>query len=455
MWTDEFHTLGAVQKPWGEMIRERLANGHLPTYFILQKAWVGMVGTADWAMRFPSAVYGALLVPMVVVFAWRSVSRALLWALLGMAVLNGTMLWASQEARMYSLLAVAATACHWLYWRTVTVRGVGPWAAYFAALVATATIQPVILAVFPAHLWFSLLIRTRHPQHWRITARLAVAALIAIVAGLSAFAVAQTKYTALMPRLPDPLLMVRRLGAAAFGARDVSGLLRHIAVLLSIVGAVAAWIRWRRVRDGEIAETGADPLFIQFCAVTVAGFVLLLVAGGCLLPHVVGVSRYLVPVTVPAWVVIFYGFGGLCGYWLRAAVGLSVVVVLAGAAVHWHDRGLGGREVVRALARRADPGDVVILSSSSSQLAMIQHYGATQVVPCRVPSTLRDTTATLKVIRDSLRGRDRAWVFVYRDDKPRLQAAMYSRPDWFRILREYERESAKLVLIEVRIPPDE
>ena len=130
-----------------------------------------------------------------------------------------------------------------------------------------------------------------------------------------------------------------------------------------------------------------------------------------------------------------------------------MLVVLAGAAVHWRDRGLGGREMVHVLARRAEPGDVVILSSSSSQLAMIRHYGATHVTPCRVPSTLRDTSATLQIIRDALQGRDRAWVFIYRHDKPRLQAALYSRPEWFRIRREHESGDARLVLLEVTIPP--
>jgi hypothetical protein len=454
MWTDEFHTLIAVQKSWGEMVHERLVGGHLPLYFLIQKAWVGAAGTQDWAMRFPSAVYGALLVPMIAAFAWRSVSRSMLWGLLGMAALNGTMLWASQEARMYSLLALAATGCHLLYWRACARGGNPRWAAYLAALAATAAVQPVSLVLLPAHLGFSWSARRSHPAQWRVARRVCLAAVPVIIAGMGAFAVAQQKYTALVPGLPDPLLVLKRLAANACGVREMAGFLRHGALVLVVMASAAAWVRWRRVRAGTAPETGADPLFVQFCAFTTAVFALLLVAGGCLLPNVVGVARYLVPVAVPLWVVMLYGIGGMGLHGRLAMAALLAVTVLAGAVIHWADRGLGGREAVQVLARRAAPGDVVILSSSSTQLAMLGHYGASHVVPCRVPSTAHDDEESLRLIRDALKGRDRAWVFVYRDDKPRLQALLRSRPEWFRILDEYEDAAARLALLGVTIPQE-
>lgn len=79
-------------------------NVHGPLYSLLLGAWVHLAGDGEWAMRFPSVVFGTLLVPAIAWFAGRWLGREArvpaAWLTAGAPFL----VWYSQEARNYSLL---------------------------------------------------------------------------------------------------------------------------------------------------------------------------------------------------------------------------------------------------------------------------------------------------------------------------------------------------------------
>jgi hypothetical protein len=71
LWIDEYATLHAVMLPWREMLRERLASGHSPLYFIYARPFLWL-GFNPVALRLSSALAaGAALLPL----AW--LARAL------------------------------------------------------------------------------------------------------------------------------------------------------------------------------------------------------------------------------------------------------------------------------------------------------------------------------------------------------------------------------------------
>ncbi len=81
---------------------------HPPGYYLFMHYWIQLAGDAEWALRLPSAIAGVLSVPVIFLLGRRlySAREGLIAALL-MAVLWAPVFF-SQEARSYSLLALAA-----------------------------------------------------------------------------------------------------------------------------------------------------------------------------------------------------------------------------------------------------------------------------------------------------------------------------------------------------------
>lgn len=102
LWYDEIITADSIQMSWGGMARERLSQGHFPTYFALLKA-LGLAGSSEWALRLPSAILDCAAGGMIAVMARRIgglatvIPAALLYATLPILIIYG------QEARPYSL----------------------------------------------------------------------------------------------------------------------------------------------------------------------------------------------------------------------------------------------------------------------------------------------------------------------------------------------------------------
>ncbi len=454
MWTDEFHTLDAISRPWGEMLLERLKNGHLPAYFVLVKSWTHFFGTTDWSLRFPSAVAGCLLVPAVAVFARRFVSRRFLWLLLGIACLNGLLIWASQEARMYGMLAVTATLCHAAWLRVVERPAFSSWLLYFAALLGSVLLQPVSVFLFFGHLAFSWIWRTEHPAHWRVVRWIAAGVAVLIVAGATAYARIQVKRAGVDPDWPSVDVMAKRLSIVAFGGRATESWFKRIAELLAFLCLVGVWRRCR-VPPGprRFPHALASPrrVFLRFCAAAVGAPCAAMLVLDTLVPHVVGPERYLIPLCAPLWVLVIYGAGAAPLLGARGAALAAAVLIASGAVVHYRDEGLGAREMVRLIAHEAAPGDVVILRSAGSQSKMLRHYGARQVAKCVIPDTMSDAEAMRK-LQDNLRGRRTAWLFLYRDENPRLPVLLSQQPAWFRNLKEWRKASAQVVKLGVSVP---
>lgn len=101
---DEYKTRMVTELSWGELVRERLGAGHLPTYFLMVKGWLALVPYANWTMRVPGALFAALAVVPFALIGQALAGRrgALLVAFCFM--LNQNVVWAGQAARPYGPL---------------------------------------------------------------------------------------------------------------------------------------------------------------------------------------------------------------------------------------------------------------------------------------------------------------------------------------------------------------
>jgi mannosyltransferase len=116
LWIDEAISFGRARLAWPELLEDSIRRKHLPTYFVLLKAWM-QLGDSEWMLRFPSALWGA--VAAVLVYATGVVLHGRLAGLLagGLMALASGQVHYGQEARMYALFTLASsTALLGLSW---------------------------------------------------------------------------------------------------------------------------------------------------------------------------------------------------------------------------------------------------------------------------------------------------------------------------------------------------
>jgi 4-amino-4-deoxy-L-arabinose transferase-like glycosyltransferase len=109
-WHDEAVTVGRVLQPslGGTLRVDAASEATPPVYYVLAWVWTRLFGTTEFAVRSLSAVCGIALVPVLY-----AAGRRLLGARAGMiaaalAAVSPFLVWYSQEARAYALLALLA-----------------------------------------------------------------------------------------------------------------------------------------------------------------------------------------------------------------------------------------------------------------------------------------------------------------------------------------------------------
>ena len=116
---------------------------HPPLYYLVLHAWMALTGRSLFSVRALSVLVGWATLPLVYVAARRLHPRAGLLAA-GLLAVSPAHVWYSQVARMYALLAlfgVVSTVCAWVWW-TDARRRTWLWAAaYVAATLAAVYTQ--------------------------------------------------------------------------------------------------------------------------------------------------------------------------------------------------------------------------------------------------------------------------------------------------------------------------
>ena len=118
LWSDEGNTWAMLSRSYSEIAGAAAADIHPPGYYWLLKLWSSIFGTSAWAMRSFSAAAGVLLVLVVErIGRWLAADgSAKFWLpLLAtlVAAVNPLLVYYSQEARMYMLLALAGAGLFW------------------------------------------------------------------------------------------------------------------------------------------------------------------------------------------------------------------------------------------------------------------------------------------------------------------------------------------------------
>ena len=126
LWRDEVDALIFATRPLSEllgMFRQPGQNG--PLFFLVLRPWLAAVGQSEFALRFPSALAGALAVPIIYALVRRLVPDRQPAAIAALLMATAPYLvWYGQEAKMYAALTVLVPGSLLL---TVEVARRGGW----------------------------------------------------------------------------------------------------------------------------------------------------------------------------------------------------------------------------------------------------------------------------------------------------------------------------------------
>ncbi len=140
LWFDEAQAVHEMRLSLGAMLRTWNANEpNPPLYFVVAWLWAHVFGTGAAGLRSLSAVVGTATVPLVYLAGRELVSRRAGLFAAALITLSPFMIWYSQEAREYGLLAALSAASLIFFarlWRAPGARRDLVWWTVFSALAA-------------------------------------------------------------------------------------------------------------------------------------------------------------------------------------------------------------------------------------------------------------------------------------------------------------------------------
>jgi hypothetical protein len=313
-WMDESLTAYEAQLPFGAMIH---TVAHVettpPLYFVLIWAWAHVFGTGEAALRSVSMLAGVALVPLAFLSGRDLVNPRAGVIAAALVTFNPFLIWYSQEARAYTLLA-ALSAASFLWFirarRRPSRRNLAWWAVWSSLALATHFFAGFLVA--PEALWLLWTARSR-------AAGGAVAAVAAVQLAMMPFAVADTGHgTGWIAQIPRKVRL-----SQAIAEWGVSIMYRRARLAEGLLGGAALL-----VAAGLLLALGGDSRARRGAAVAavIAASVWVLPLFAGLLGQDYFLSRNLIPAVVPLAVVL----GAACAApRLRVLGGLLALVLVA------------------------------------------------------------------------------------------------------------------------------
>jgi uncharacterized membrane protein len=351
-WTDEATTVHDVSGSLGALFHQvRVNETTPPLYFVLAWLWAKVFGTGEVGLRSLSALAGIAVIPITYLCGRELVSRRAGLVAAALAAVSPFMIWYSQEARAYALLA-ALCGASFLFcaraWRTRSRRDVVWWCAFSSLAVLT-------------HFFAGFLVA---PEAVLLLYRLRDRATIVAVAGVAAVQLAVLPLA--ISDTTHPLSWIQAAGSLPARIRQIpvdlslrtlyeSSLVAHgllaAAVLASVCAALIVFA------GGDAERRGAA------FAAAIAGFVVLAPIVLAVLGRDYVVPRNLTPAWIPLAVVVAAACtvprarlaGGALALLLLAGCVWGGVRIAANTAYQRPD----WRAVARALGPAAGPRAIV------------------------------------------------------------------------------------------------
>jgi hypothetical protein len=312
-WLDEAQAVHEMHLSFAGMLSAwKAAEGNPPLYFLIAWPWAKVFGTSEAGLRSLSALLGTAVIPITYLCGRELVSRRAGLAAAVLAALSPFMIWYSQEAREYMLLAALSGMSLLFFartWRRPSRRNLVWWAVFSGLALLTQYFAAFLIAAEAV----ALLYRTRSRAAVVAIGVLAVLgiALIPHVSGRIAQPlqfIVEVPLSIRVQQVPVTfgLSTLYQSAIVSYGLLGAAVLAIAVIVLL-VIGAQAAELR------------GAG------LAALMAGAVVLVPLVLALLGH----DDYLARGLMPAWIPLVVVIGAACTATGARRSGAVLLVVLA------------------------------------------------------------------------------------------------------------------------------
>jgi uncharacterized membrane protein len=137
LWLDEATSVDQARMSFAGMISNlRTTDVHPPLYFSVLWVSVRWLGSGELAVRLPSIIAGALVVPMLYALGKEAYDRRTGVVAAAVGSVAPIMVWYSQEARMYAFLMLFGVIALWAQVRILNRGGRLVWVIYAVASIA-------------------------------------------------------------------------------------------------------------------------------------------------------------------------------------------------------------------------------------------------------------------------------------------------------------------------------
>jgi mannosyltransferase len=314
-WFDEAQAAHELHLSLGAMFHSVFGiETNPPLYFVVGWAWVHVFGAGEVGLRSLSALAGVAAIVLAYLCGRELVSREAGLVAAALVALSPFMIWYSQEAREYMLLAAlgGASLLFWARaWHEPSRRNIVGWAIFSALALLTHSFA--VFLVVPEAAWLLYAIRTR-------AVAIAVGVQVVVQAALLPIALGNSTQnllgfisaTPLGERIQD-VPVVFAIGTPYDGGLTRYGLLGAAALAAAVIPLLLIGTDSRQLRGAGAAAA-------------LAGVIILVPLGLALLGEDYFIQRALIPAWIPLAVVV----GAACtAPRARIAGGVLAAVLLA------------------------------------------------------------------------------------------------------------------------------
>ena len=310
LWWDEMYTAMQVNMTLPQLIDSLLADRvHTPVYFLMMLVW-GKIGDSAFILRYFSVVAGVLAVPLIYITGKQLNGRSVGLLAAFLLAIAPFLIWFSQEARMYSLLALSALAANYFLLRLLQREKLLYWIAYSVTLTVTLLTHFLGVLILIAHYtFFSLYYRYHYRQdpdrfkRWFIFAGIAGAFYVAWF--LAIFLISSFKEAAIGWIAPaswyEALLTL--ISFSIGPSIDPTNLLPYLAFAIYAIGLLASY--WLVGRDKQLSSDQWLSLRMLWIWLTVPLLLLTIVSIDLSIPNqrFIYMDRYIISL-LPAFVLL-------------------------------------------------------------------------------------------------------------------------------------------------------
>jgi hypothetical protein len=463
-WVDEFRTYGVVQMPVNELTENRFKAGHIPTYFLMMKAWCQVAGASDWSLRAASTFFAALAF-LAFFFLARSFLRDRLAFLLaiGLFFFQPFLYWSAREARMYSLLVAVAVFCVYCLLSYIVSRRWPFLLGYCMAVLFGMSLHLIFAFQLITHLVFMLVYYRRLFRGFLI----AVALCVLAVAPLFLNTLQKNDYYQphLTLKSPSVTRALKNLGALTstsfreswvYKPRNLGNVLVTTGTFFFLVFLIQGIRRYRSLpllqpdnlksENRQQEALAREKLLLRYCFYWIAIPVLMMMVSELLNNPKVRPARYGIPmlgaVTILAALSLRYFPKNRCGQFVRWGYGAFFLFSFFVQASY---PGPGFRDTLYYVQKHYQPGDCVLLWSGGARRYGFSLYGMPYMTVRGIEedndnNTLNDPENTLNQVLTASQNCRRVWFLMDKaeDQDETFQNFLGNYPNLFERFDEFK-----------------